>query len=155
IRSEVLLPHGPAQHGTSGFHPSGRTPRRGEKKQVAVYAACRAQRRQDISAVMFNAELLQVRVRLRAVVKAVDTGRIVARPNASAANRQPQARRSEEFRKQRLPLLVFKFLKPVAGCIGEGGAKAEDLLVAHRGIELITSRSVCGGGVARRVLVLS
>src|ERR1700732_2129690 len=138
----------PSMEPPAFIHPGGL---HGEEKRYrSRFTPRRAQRRQDISAVMFNAELVQVRVRLRAAVKAVGTGRIVAGPNASAANREPQARRSEEFGKQRLPLLVFKLRKPVAGCIGEGGAKTEDLLVAHRGIELNTSRSAGGRGMPLR-----
>src|SRR6185437_13577571 len=91
---------------------------------------------------MLNAELLQLRIGVRALVKRVSAGGVVAGSNASAADRHAKARWPEEFREQGASFLLVQFAEQVARRVCERSAESQDLLVAFCGIQLNGGRAV-------------
>ncbi len=76
---------------------------------------------------MVDREALQFRIRF-AFVKAVNLGRIVAGPDAGAANIESQLRGMKEIMKQARAGVCRKLVEEVARCIRECGAEAQNLL---------------------------
>ena len=74
VGPEVFTVHAAAQHRAVGLHPSGRTPRGREEEEIGIHLPGLAECGKNPFAVMVNAKPLQLRVRLGALVVAVQLG---------------------------------------------------------------------------------
>ena len=134
VRTEVARPHRTAQHRASSLHPSRRTPRRRKDKQVGIRFPRQPQHRQHIGLVVRDGESLHLGIGIAFVI-AEDFSRVIAGPDAGAANAEPHFRGMKQFMKQLLASRSGKLIEHVAGGVGESRAESEHLLVLLAGIE--------------------
>ena len=136
----VLRQQAPVDQAVAVLHPARRAPWRGHDLQLRVDGQHGARDRNNVAAVLVDAEVLQVRVRraVRRVVEAVVVAREVGRADGQTRKTQAQAVAfaAEQLFQQRVALArVQRVLDQPGGRIGQRSAEADDLLEALRVVD--------------------
>ena len=87
---KVVLRRSAAKGCSIGLHPARRTPRRRHEKKIGFDLPDLAQRGQDVSLIMLQAEVVQVHV-IGNIVVGVDAARVIAGTDAATAQIQVQS----------------------------------------------------------------
>ena len=135
VRIVTMLPHRPAQHRPIRLHPSRRRPGRRKQKQLRIRLPRLAQHWQDISLVMLDRKLLQLRIWFVALIKRIHRPRIIARPNASPANVERHLPRRKQIMHHRPALVSSHLAQHPAGSIRHRPAKPQHLLLRRRRVQ--------------------
>jgi hypothetical protein len=82
------------------FHPGRRAPGSGEEKEVGLNGGCFTKRRQNVCAVVLDAEVGKTGVRRLGVVEGIGGAGVVTGADAGAGDREVQTGRREELLEQ-------------------------------------------------------